>query len=50
MNHEEKLYLDELFEKRGLLQIHGFVGRVAEMLDVSRASVYDYRANRKKQD
>lgn len=47
LNLEEKLDMVELFEKRGLFQIRGSVQRVAELLNVSRASVYNYRSNLK---
>lgn len=45
MNQEEKLRLIQLFEERGLFQIRGAVPRVAELLNVSRASIYNYRSN-----
>jgi predicted transcriptional regulator YheO len=44
---EEKLDMVDLFEKRGLFQIRGSVKRVADLLKVSRASVYNYRSNLK---
>jgi predicted transcriptional regulator YheO len=44
---EEKLDMVELFEERGLFQIRGSVQRVADLLKVSRASVYNYRSNLK---
>jgi predicted transcriptional regulator YheO len=47
LSFDEKLDIVELFEERGLFQIRGSVQRVAELLKVSRASVYNYRSNLK---
>lgn len=44
---EEKLDMVEQFEEKGLFQIRGSVQRVADLLKVSRASVYNYRSNLK---
>jgi predicted transcriptional regulator YheO len=43
----EKLRLIQTLEERGLFQIRGAVNRVAGLLDVSRATIYNYRANLK---
>lgn len=47
LSYEEKLDLVELFEIQGLFKIRGSAQRVAELLNVSRASIYNYRANLK---
>jgi predicted transcriptional regulator YheO len=47
LSYEEKLQLVEIFEGQGLFNIRGSAQRVAELLNVSRASVYNYRANLK---
>lgn len=47
MNYEDKLRLIQLVEARGLFQIRGAVNRVADLLSVSRASIYNYRASLK---
>jgi predicted transcriptional regulator YheO len=47
LSYEEKIQLIEYLEGRGLFQIRGASQRVADLLDVSRASVYNYRANLK---
>ena len=44
MSHDEKLRLIEQVEARGLFQIRGAVNRMADILSVSRASIYNYRA------
>jgi predicted transcriptional regulator YheO len=43
----EKLRLIQVLEERGLFQIRGAVNRVAGLLDVSRATIYNYRSNLK---
>jgi predicted transcriptional regulator YheO len=45
LSYEQKLHLVEIFEEQGLFNIRGSAQRVAELLNVSRASVYNYRAN-----
>jgi predicted transcriptional regulator YheO len=50
MTHDEKLRLIELVEARGLFQIRGAVNRMADILNVSRASIYNYRATLKNGD
>ena len=45
MGYEDKLRLIQTLEKRGLFRIRGAVNRVADMLDVSRASIYNYRSS-----
>jgi len=47
LSYEAKIQLIEYLEGRGLFQIRGASQRVADLLDVSRASVYNYRANLK---
>lgn len=44
---EEKMDMVKQFEKKGLFQIRGSVQLVAELLKVSRATVYNYRSNLK---
>jgi predicted transcriptional regulator YheO len=50
MSHEEKLRLIQAVEERGLFQIRGAVNQVAELLNVSRASIYNYRSSLKNED
>ena len=45
MNQEDKLRLMAEIEKNGLFQLRGAAKRLAEMLNVSRASIYNYRAS-----
>ena len=45
LSQDEKLELIETVEKRGLFQIRGAVQQLADLLNVSRASIYNYRAN-----
>lgn len=47
MRQEDKVRLIQVLEKRGLFQIRGAVNRVAELLNVSRASIYNYRTSLK---
>lgn len=47
MGYEDKLCLIQSLEERGLFRIRGAVSRVADMLDVSRASIYNYRSSLK---
>lgn len=47
MKHEDKLRLIQAVEARGLFQIRGAVNRLADLLNVSRASIYNYRASLK---
>ncbi len=47
MSYEDKLRLIQVVEKRGLFRIRGAVSRVADLLNVSRASVYNYRSSLK---
>ena len=47
MGYEDKLCLIQSLEERGLFRIRGAVNRVADMLDVSRASIYNYRSSLK---
>jgi predicted transcriptional regulator YheO len=48
MGHSDKLRLIQALEERGLFRIRGAVNRVAEVLDVSRASIYNYRSSLKR--
>lgn len=45
MSQEDKLHLMAEIEKRGLFQLRGAAQRLADMLNVSRASIYNYRAS-----
>jgi predicted transcriptional regulator YheO len=45
MGYEDKLRLIQTLEERGLFRIRGAVNRVADTLDVSRASIYNYRSS-----
>ncbi len=47
MSHEEKLNLIQIVEERGLFQIRGAANRLADLLNVSRASIYNYRSSLK---
>ena len=47
MSHEDKLRLIQVVEERGLFQIRGAVNRLADLLNVSRASIYNYRSSLK---
>lgn len=47
MSYEDKLRLIQAVESRGLFRIRGAVSRVADLLNVSRASVYNYRSSLK---
>jgi predicted transcriptional regulator YheO len=44
MTHRNKLQLIEKVEERGLFKIRGATSRLAEILNVSRASIYNYRS------
>jgi len=50
MTQEEKLKLVEAVEKQGLFKIRGAATRLAEILNVTRASIYNYRASVKEKD
>ncbi len=45
MSQEDKLRLMAVIEKHGLFQLRGAAKRLADMLNVSRASIYNYRAS-----
>lgn len=45
MSQEDKLRLMAVIEKHGLFQLRGAAQRLADMLNVSRASIYNYRAS-----
>jgi len=45
MSQEDKLRLMAEIEKHGLFQLRGAAQRLADMLNVSRASIYNYRAS-----
>jgi predicted transcriptional regulator YheO len=47
LGYEDKLHLIQSLEERGLFHIRGAVNRVADVLDVSRASIYNYRSSLK---
>lgn len=47
LGSRKKLRLIQVLEERGLFQIRGAVNRVAGLLDVSRATIYNYRSNLK---
>jgi predicted transcriptional regulator YheO len=44
MSSDDKLRLVYSLEERGLFKVRGAVNRVADLLNVSRATVYNYRA------
>jgi len=44
MTQEDKQNLVILIEQRGLFQVRGAAQRLADMLNVSRASIYNYRS------
>ncbi len=50
MSYDEKRCLINTVEERGLFRIRGTVNRLADMLNVSRASIYNYRASLKNGD
>ena len=50
MRQEDKIRLIQVLEERGLFQIRGAVNRVAEHLNVSRASIYNYRSSLKNEE
>ena len=45
MSQEDKLRLVEVIEIHGLFQLRGAAKRLADILKVSRASIYNYRAS-----
>ena len=45
MSQEDKLRLVAIIENHGLFQLRGAAQRLADMLNVSRASIYNYRAS-----
>ncbi len=45
LSQEDKLHLMAEIEKHGLFQLRGAAQRLADMLNVSRASIYNYRAS-----
>ena len=47
MGYGEKLRLIQALEERSLFQVRGAVNRIADLLDVSRATIYNYRSNLK---
>ena len=47
MGYKDKLRLIQALEERGLFDIRGAVNRVADLLDVSRATIYNYRSSPK---
>jgi predicted transcriptional regulator YheO len=44
MTQDDKIKLVEVVEKQGLFKIRGAAKRLAEILKVTRASIYNYRA------
>lgn len=44
MNLQDKMQLIGIVEKNGLFKLRGAAPRLAEMLNVSRASIYNYRS------
>ena len=44
MGQEDKLRLIQAVEERGLFKIRGAVNQVADLLNVSRATIYNYRS------
>ena len=49
MSSDDKLRLIQVLEERGLFRIRGAVNRVANLLDVSRATIYNYRSTLKEE-
>ena len=47
MSQEDKLCLIRVVEEQGLFKIRGAVNRVADLLNVSRATIYNYRSSLK---
>jgi predicted transcriptional regulator YheO len=47
LTYDDKLCLIQTVEERGLFRIRGAVNRLADLLNVSRASIYNYRASLK---
>ncbi|MBW2201843.1 MAG: PAS domain-containing protein [Deltaproteobacteria bacterium] len=45
MSQEDKLRLVAVIEEHGLFQLRGAAQRLADILNVSRASIYNYRAS-----
>lgn len=45
LSQNDKLRIIEIAEERGLFQLRGAAQRLADILNVSRASIYNYRAN-----
>lgn len=50
LTYDDKLRLMQEVEQRGLFKIRGAVNRVADHLNVSRATIYNYRANLKTEE
>lgn len=50
MTQDEKLRLVETVEENGLFKVRGAASLLAEILNVSRASIYNYRANVKERN
>ncbi len=46
LSYEDRVNLIHELEARGLFRIRGAVNRLADLLNVSRASIYNYRASR----
>jgi predicted transcriptional regulator YheO len=47
MSNEEKKRIVKGLDEQGVFKLRGAVNKIAEMLDISRASVYNYRSQRK---
>jgi predicted transcriptional regulator YheO len=47
MSQDDKLRLIDEVEKQGLFRIRGAVNRMADLLNVSRATIYNYRSSLK---
>ncbi|MCE1253968.1 MAG: helix-turn-helix transcriptional regulator [Anaerolineae bacterium] len=50
MSLQEKMDMIQIVEKNGLFKLRGASQRLAEMLNVSRASIYNYRAGAMEKD
>ena len=50
MTQDDKIRLIETVEERGLFKLRGATKRLAQIMNVSRASIYNYRANVKKKN
>ncbi|RPI72069.1 MAG: hypothetical protein EHM45_22690, partial [Desulfobacteraceae bacterium] len=50
LKNKDKLRLIRFLEERGLFRLRGAINRVAQILNVTRATVYNYRVNVKEDE